>query len=75
MNVIFITGAFNRLEREVSRKSPANEVRNGGSKRVDEDEKGEKEAASEDKESFWNLSASFKIVEDWVLVELKRKQS
>jgi len=68
LDIIFVTRAFDGLEGEISGKSPSNEVGNWSSECVDEDEKGENKDASEDEEGFGDLSASFEIVKDWVLV-------
>jgi hypothetical protein len=70
LDIIFVTRAFDSLEGEISGKSPANEVGNWRSECVDEDEKGENEDASKDKEGLGDLGAGFEIVKDRVLVQL-----
>jgi hypothetical protein len=70
LDVIFGTRAFDGLEREISGKSPANEVGNWSSEGVNEDEEGENKDASEGEEGLGDLSAVFEIVKSWVLVEL-----
>lgn len=65
-------GAFQRLEGEVARKGPSDEVRNRCGKRVDKVEKGEEQNSAADEISLWNLSSLLKCVQHWILRELLR---
>lgn len=70
--VILVPGAFQRLEGEVARKGPSNEVRNRCGERVDKVEKGEEKNSAADEIGFWNLSSLLECVQHWVLCELLR---
>lgn len=58
------------LERQIGRKSPSNEVRNGGSECVDHNEERHEDDSTANEGSLGDLSALFKISENRVFREL-----
>ena len=70
LSVIASRRALDRLEREVCRYSPAEEVGDGQGEGVDEEEKNEECTGAEDSEGLGHLGALLKVVERRILREL-----
>jgi hypothetical protein len=70
--IVVGTGAFDCLNREISGKSPADEVGNGRgeTEHVEEDQDDEREDEGEDTVGLGNTSTSFEVTKDREFVEL-----
>ena len=71
LDVVMGRGRLDSLEREVGRKTPSDEIRNGGSEGVKRVENDDEDETTNNSVSLGDLSALFEVVEDRVLGELR----
>jgi hypothetical protein len=70
LHVVLMRRGLKRLEGQIGRETPSDEVGDRSGERVDEDEEGEKSDCANDCVRFGHLSPLLKLVQDRVLGEL-----